>query len=331
MFTDDKVDEPRHLSTGKCLCQFVEQHFRSTPSGTPMEQWETEAAAARELGQLADLAAEEDELANYDDEFGQSDTDDEEAEEEEEEEEEGEEEEEEEEDDEEEAQWAHEQQFADDCCSTDELTDMMLGSKQLQLAQQRTGPTCLQLDIGKLAAVASSMDAPASLRILMPDQVGLGLAARRPDCLVVPTLSATICERRASSISPANTELSFNTADELDSAAQHQALIRKHELMGKLKELLERRKRQMAGASSTGPSWPQTSGPTSGGGGGGVAPNLAADRQEPRESSGGGGGGRHLKKLLSQTSDGLSLLAAGKLKQNQPGFYVKQRQALEIC
>jgi len=30
MFSDDKVDEPRHLSTGKCLCQFIEQHFRRT-------------------------------------------------------------------------------------------------------------------------------------------------------------------------------------------------------------------------------------------------------------------------------------------------------------
>lgn len=27
MFTDDKV-KPRHLSTGKCLCQFIEEHFR---------------------------------------------------------------------------------------------------------------------------------------------------------------------------------------------------------------------------------------------------------------------------------------------------------------
>lgn len=28
MFNDDKV-KPRHLSTGKCLCQFVEEHFRN--------------------------------------------------------------------------------------------------------------------------------------------------------------------------------------------------------------------------------------------------------------------------------------------------------------
>ena len=27
MFNDDKI-EPRHLSTGKCLCQFIEEHFR---------------------------------------------------------------------------------------------------------------------------------------------------------------------------------------------------------------------------------------------------------------------------------------------------------------
>lgn len=29
MFTDDRVG-PRHLSTGKCLCQFIEEHFKNT-------------------------------------------------------------------------------------------------------------------------------------------------------------------------------------------------------------------------------------------------------------------------------------------------------------
>uniref|UniRef100_A0A6G1SPC9 Uncharacterized protein n=1 Tax=Aceria tosichella TaxID=561515 RepID=A0A6G1SPC9_9ACAR len=32
MFTDDDVTRPRHLSTGKCLCQFIEEHFKSNQS-----------------------------------------------------------------------------------------------------------------------------------------------------------------------------------------------------------------------------------------------------------------------------------------------------------
>lgn len=305
MFNDDKIDEPRHLSTGKCLCQFIEEHFKSTDDHDDDDEefnnieCDDEGDSPNEddccsIGEITDMVDGKHTKINSVENCVQIDIN----------------------------------KLVADATNDSLRITILIGGDQDQPSNRSQLPKQVTSNNNAMSGASSYYNTMDSFVPTLSQLVSM------KEC------SSADLERQTDSTSPVNTEFSFDTTTVGTSdCLVDQSLIRNDDLINKLRDLLEMRKNELStlGQRSShnvalGASQQQQQSASNGRTRWNTQDrNLTKNSAINNKDRGSEGGTNNLKKFFSQTTDGFSFLSAGKHKQHQRGFYVKRQQALEIC
>lgn len=324
MFNDDNFDEPRHLSTGKCLCQFIEEHFKyidkNDIDGCKSNRM-TGMMFNDEFVDLESNGAACDDFSSSDESSTTGTLD-----------------------------GAKLGTQIDRCVQIDigKLAAEAAAASVVHSANSigKTDVDSLRIFISDCRDLDYSSGSDYTCKpIVSMNTISNDSYAPNPS---VPTLSQLVSlkergttladlERQTDSTSPVNTELSFDTTtiafDGLD------PLIKNDDLIKKLKDLLELTKNELShcsslntnqhlqrtGLATTTNQWVSSQDKKF------PLANTKGETENSSTTSAAANGSNNLKKFFSQTTDGFSFLSTGKQKQQYQGFYIQQQQSLEIC